>query len=80
MCHKIKNKSCCDDKQLDLKLKADQKAEQANKIISQGPAVTNLQTGFFVFHPFEKKELVAEIFAPPPLQTPLYSLHCVYRI
>ena len=76
----MQHKSCCDYKQLDLKLEIDQKAEQATKFISQANATSNIQSCLYIFHHVKAKKPVPEIFAPPPLQTPLYTFHCVYRI
>ena len=80
MKHGFSKKPCCDDKQIELKLKADQKTEQAAKFIFPAPALTKQEADIFIFHPFVYSTRVPEIFAPPPLQNPLYILHCIYRI
>jgi hypothetical protein len=79
MKHSFSKKPCCDDKQVELKLKSDQKSEQA-KFVFFAPALPKQETGIFNLQPAVSKTVIPEIFAPPPLQNPLYILHCVYRI
>jgi hypothetical protein len=80
MKHGFSKKPCCNDKQIELKLKADQKTEQSAKFIFSTPALSKEQADVFISHPAVFKTIVPEIFAPPPLQNPLYILHCIYRI
>ncbi|MEI6948364.1 hypothetical protein V9K67_14300 [Paraflavisolibacter sp. H34] len=75
-------KNCCDDQQLDLKVKADQKvahmaAFEAKTFAAEKPSYP----GFALTRPSEGKHLVPTTFAPPPLPPyPLFILNCVYRI
>jgi hypothetical protein len=80
MKHAFSKKPCCDDRQVELKLKADQKAEQATKFVFSVPTVSKQEAGVFILHPMVRKTILPEIFAPPPLKAPLYILHSVYRI
>jgi hypothetical protein len=80
MKHASVGKPCCNDKQVELKLNADQKTEQVAKFVFSAPVVEKQESGIFVFAPVITKPVVPEIFAPPPLQNSLYILHCVYRI
>jgi hypothetical protein len=79
MDHSMSKKQCCDDKQVELKITADQRTEQAAKFIFFTSDLPKQETGI-VFEPTVSKAGVPEIFAPPPKQDPLYILHCVYRI
>ena len=80
MNHSFGKKPCCDSKQVELKLKADQKTEQSVKFSFFTPALTKQQSGIVVLEPEIEKTILPEVVAPPPLQNPLYILHCVYRI
>jgi hypothetical protein len=80
MDHSVGKKKCCDDKQVELKIKSDQRTEQATKFIFFTPDLLKQEVGFFTFEPAVSKTVVPEIFAPPPKEEPLYILHCAYRI
>jgi hypothetical protein len=73
-------KKCCDDKQIELKIKADQKAEQAVTFASWTPSILQQELPIDLEQQVVSKAIVPEVFAPPPLGEPLYILHCVYRI
>ncbi|HEY6954763.1 MAG TPA: hypothetical protein VI385_05935 [Flavisolibacter sp.] len=73
-------KKCCDDKQVELKIKADQKAQQATKFNLWSPSIAKQESTLDVQQPVVSSLIVPEVFAPPPLKDPLYILHCVYRI
>jgi hypothetical protein len=73
-------KKCCDDKQLELKIKSDQKTEQATKFNFSAPTIAKQEKEFYVAQPVVSQTIISEIFAPPPLQNPLYIFHCIYRI
>jgi hypothetical protein len=78
--HSMGKRSCCESKQIEFKLKADQKAEQANKLISPTPAIVKGNAGIFISRSLSSRETVPEILTPPPLKTPLHISHCMYRI
>lgn len=81
MQHKAEKKSCCDSKQLELKVKSDYKAEAAAKLIIPSFSAAKSFTDFAVTQPRYGKQLIPQVFAPPPLyQNPLYIFHCLYRI
>ena len=73
-------KKCCDDKQVVLKIKADQKGQQEAKFNIWSPSIAKQETTIVLQHPVLSSVIVPEVFAPPPLGDPLYILHCVYRI
>jgi hypothetical protein len=73
-------RKCCDDKQIELKIKADQKAEQAVKFTSWSPSIAKQELPIVVEKPVVSKAIVQEVFAPPPLGNTLYIFYCVYRI
>jgi hypothetical protein len=75
----VSKKKCCDDKQVELKLKGDQKTEQA-KFVLFAPDVLQREEFVFNSQPVVARALTPEIFAPPPLVNPLYIFYCVYRI
>lgn len=76
----MSKKKCCDDKQVELKLKADQNTQQAAKISFDAPCTQLHETGLFDITPIVSKTIVQEIFAPPPRQNSIYIFNCVYRI
>ena len=76
---KMLNKPCCNDKQVELKLKGDQRTEQA-KFVFFTPDLPQKSEFIFTSEPLVAKTIIPEIFAPPPLTDPLYIFHCVYRI
>jgi hypothetical protein len=75
-------KKCCDNKQLDLKVKDDQKiSEVAKPAVLKAVTLSNPFPGFEIAQPGHDKQLIPSIFAPPPLiNKQLYTLHCVYLI
>lgn len=73
-------KKCCDNKQVDLKVKDDQKVSESGKTISKSVPLTNSFADFAISQPVQGKHLIPSVFAPPPLSSPLYILHCTYRI
>jgi len=79
MKHSMFNKPCCNDKQVEFKLKGDQKSEQAKFVFFVPPCPEKPEV-FLIFQPVSSASLIPEIFTPPPLTNPLYILHCVYRI
>ena len=72
-------KSCCDSKQVELKISSDQKTEQV-KFDFSAPAMPKQETAILNLPSTAATTLIPEIFAPPPKQDPLYILHCIYRI
>lgn len=76
----VSKKKCCDDKQVELKLKADQNTQQAVKFVFSTPFVQQHEAVGFDVKPIVSKTIVPEIFAPPPQQNPLFILNCIYRI
>jgi len=76
----MSKKKCCDDKQVELKLKADQNTQQAAKFVFSSPCLQKQEAGAFEIKPVVSKTIIPEIFAPPPSQNPLYIFHCIYRI
>ncbi|HTM92996.1 MAG TPA: hypothetical protein VL095_11290 [Flavisolibacter sp.] len=80
MDHSMSKKPCCNDKQLELKIKSDQRTEQATKFIFFTPVLAKQEGEIFTWEPTVAKTVALEIFAPPPKKDPLYILHCVYRI
>jgi hypothetical protein len=73
-------KKCCDNKQVDLKVKDAQKVTESSKTVLKAVAPTNSFTDFAISQPEQGKHLIPSVFAPPPLSNPLYILHCTYRI
>ena len=75
------SKKCCDNKQVHLKVKDDQKITEgvtpAFKAISLPISFSDLSFAHFVSG---GNYLIPSIFAPPPLLKQLYIFHCVYRI
>jgi hypothetical protein len=80
MDHTMSKKKCCDDKQVELKIKSDQRTEQATKFIFFTPELPKQEARVFASELTVSKTVVPEIFAPPPKQKSLFILHCVYRI
>jgi hypothetical protein len=80
MAHSMGSKKCCDSKQLELKIKADQKLEQSGKFVFSLPLLQKQEHSVAVAHLAAANEIAPEVFAPPPLQKPLFVLFCVYRI
>ncbi|MER3470932.1 MAG: hypothetical protein C4330_06235 [Chitinophagaceae bacterium] len=80
--HKMKNKKCCENKAVELKVKGDQKAEHTSsfkyfKSISEARTVSFV----LVHEQYISRQLFPDAFAPPPqLSTPIFIMNCVYRI
>jgi len=79
MKHSMFSKPCCSDKQVEFKLKGDQKSEQA-KFVFFILAPLEKPEASFNLQPTVSKAIIPEIFAPPPLTNPLYIFYCTYRI
>jgi len=80
MKHSMFNKPCCSDKHVEFKLKGDQKPEQA-KFVFFTPVDIEKEEVFLNCQPLVvSRNIVPEIFAPPPPANPLYIFNCVYRI
>jgi hypothetical protein len=79
MKHSMFSKPCCSDKQVELKLKGDQKTEQA-KFGFFAPVQMNKPELSLNVRSVVSQTIVPEIYAPPPLTHSLYTFHCVYRI
>ena len=80
-------KKCCDNQQVEFKVKADQKITESGKTIISGKAfITDVATSssyssFAFANSIHSKTLIPSVFAPPPLANyPLYVLNCIYRI
>ena len=74
-------KKCCDNKQIDLKVKDDQKiTEGAKPAVIKAVSLSTSFSDFAITQPERGKHLIPSVFAPPPLINQLYILHCVYRI
>ena len=75
------SKKCCDNKQLDLKVKDDQKITENAKTVFKAFALSNSFPDFAIIQPLKGKPLIPSAFASPPLANQsLYILHCTYRI
>jgi len=76
----MSRKKCCDDKQVELKLKADQNTQPAAKFAFSTLYLQKPDAVVSEITPIVSKAVVHEIFAPPPRQNPIYIFNCVYRI
>ena len=75
------SKKCCDSKQLELKVKADQKVPEGAKQVSQVNDLPVNLSQFAVASPVYTKFLIPSVFAPPPLASQqLNILYCTFRI
>ena len=76
------SKKCCDNKQVELKVKADQKiTEGAKSAVLKTVILSNSFSDFAITQPLQGKHLIPSVFAPPPPPNhQLYILHCIYRI
>ena len=74
------SKKCCDNKQLDLKVKDDQKITESAKSVFKTIAVPISFSVLSIAHSVTSNYLIPSICAPPPLSKQLYIFHCVYRI
>src|SRR5215213_2302718 len=62
------SKKCCDNNQVDLKVKADQKiTEGAKSSVLKTFILSNSFPGFAISQPEKGRHLIPSIFAPPPL-------------
>ena len=74
-------KKCCDNQQVEFKVKADQKITEGGKTIIKDVAISSSYSSFAFADPSHSKSLIPSVFAPPPLANyPLYVLNCIYRI
>lgn len=80
MMHSMTKKPCCDDRQVVLKLKADQKAQAFAGLLFSAPLYDRPEAAVYSAPFMVASRVVPEVFAPPPLHNPLYLLNCVYRI
>lgn len=78
--HKMGSKPCCDDKQVSLKLKAEQNHAKALNYSFSITGIKPIQPEYRVSTPIQTKNLIPEVFAPPPLQKDFNHLYCIYRI
>jgi hypothetical protein len=73
-------KGCCDNKQLELKLRSGHNPEKfiQNSFPTESPELVrwNLPDS----GPYCSKKLLPEVFAPPPLKRDINILYCTYRI
>ena len=75
------SKKCCDNKEVELKVKADQKITEGAKVVNKVVSISNVFPDFSFASPFQGKNLIPSVFAPPPpADHRLYVLHCIYRI
>lgn len=75
------SKKCCDNKQVELKLKSEQDASKVYQSSFHVDAVQPIHQAYYVSTPFENKKLLPEVFAPPPTTSnPLFILNSVFRI
>lgn len=78
--HTMVGKPCCNDKEINLKIKGEQTPAKVFQTSFQSVAIKPVELTVFVSAPFESKKLLPEIFAPPPLEKDFNHLYCVYRI
>ena len=78
--HKMGKKSCCDNKEVSLQLQSDQNPAKFLNPSFQLPAIKAAQPELLVSNPVTAKNLLPEVFAPPPLQKNINTLFCIYRI
>src|SRR5215217_4895397 len=79
--HTMGSKPCCDNKQVEIKLKGEQAAAKTFHPAFHYDVLKPVYQQYFVSTPAESKKLVPEIFAPPPSSPqPLFILNCVFRI
>jgi hypothetical protein len=74
------SKPCCDHRQVDLKIKSDQKAEAGVYNLFAPTAIIANQSSLVSSPAVISIKVIPEIFAPPPLQNALHILYCIYRI
>jgi hypothetical protein len=73
-------KSCCDNKELNFNLKADQTPVKLLVPTFHSFAVKPTPVEFHLSGPAQTKGLQLQIFAPPPLRRDFNTLFCIYRI
>lgn len=78
--HKVVKKTCCDEKQVSLKIKSEQNLAKFLNPVFQLTAIKTVHPEFLALCFVQSKKLVPEVFAPPPLQKNINSLFCIYRI
>ena len=79
--HTMGSKPCCDNKQVEIKLKGEQTPAKILQALFHSDALKPFHQEYFILSPVESKKLVPEIFAPPPAPSqPLFILNCVFRI
>jgi hypothetical protein len=78
--HKMSKKSCCDDKQVSLKLKSEQSPAKFLNPVFQLPSIKPVQPELLISSPVDSKKMLPEVFAPPPLKRDVNNLYCIYRI
>lgn len=79
--HMMGAKRCCDNKQVELKIKSEQDASKVFHPSFHLDAAEPLQHNYSAFTPLQNKKLIPEVFAPPPIASqPLFILNCVFRI
>jgi hypothetical protein len=75
------SKKCCDSKQLELKVKADQKVPEGAKQVLYATGLPVSHSQFVVASPVYQNILIPSVFAPPPLlHQQLTILYCTFRI
>lgn len=80
--HKDKKPGCCDDKQLELKIKSDHKSETQTKFRLDSPIVEALSIDAWRLLTMETDPVVHRNPASPPgtAAVSLFKLNCIYRI
>ena len=75
------SKKCCDSKQLELKVKADQKVPEVAKQLVHATDLPVNYSQFAVASPVHQNILIPSVFAPPPVvHQQLTILYCTFRI
>jgi hypothetical protein len=80
MDHNMSKKKCCDNKQLTISIKTDQKPVNALQLPFSSVAVKSYSPLFQITAPISTARLIPEVFAPPPLQKDLNTFYCIFRI
>ncbi|MBD0350811.1 MAG: hypothetical protein M3342_09125 [Bacteroidota bacterium] len=78
--HKMGSKPCCDNKQVAFKITGEQNVAKVYQSSFHFDAVKPFHQDYFVSSPLKSKNLLPEIFAPPPSSQPLFILHRIFRI
>lgn len=74
------NKPCCDNKEVSLSIKQDQSSEKVYQTSFNTHIYKPVYPSFLVTSPAISKNLLPEVFAPPPSNNDLMHLLCIYRI